>query len=328
MPAFFFFAGSTLFRYSHLKTTFPTSTETRSALSGNESRLVKNLLYFGMFRYPLRKAELELYSPPGTALCQAMEELLFQNLIHEEDGFWGMKSHFPQAWQARKKGEENARTLWPSAEKTSRLLSRIPFVRCVCISGSLSKNAVDAEGDVDFFIIVRKNRLWLVRFLFSLAVFYLKIRKKKHLFCPNYLMVDDGLEVKDRSRYTAVEIRSLVPMYNSAVFHRFLAANSWISAYVNPEPMPEAFLPLERKHKLAFLWNSWLMDGLDELVFRLYYQYYLNKFGLESLSSQSEIRFSRNVLKLHNSGHRKRILEQFEQEQIRFETETGRTFTT
>jgi hypothetical protein len=310
-----------------LKTIVKLKPEMPAALSPNESRLVQTLLYFGMFRYPLRKAELELYQPPGTVGCPELEELLYQNLICEKDGLWGLQSQFPQAWSARKAGEENARNLWPSAQKTSRLLSRIPFVRCVCVSGSLSKNAVDPEGDIDFFIIVQKNRLWLVRFIFSAVVLFLKIRKKKHLFCPNYLMVDNNLEVKDRSRYTAVEIRSLVPMYNSAVFHRFLATNRWISAYVDPEPMPEAFLPLERKHKLAILWNSWLMDGLDELVFRLYYSYYLRKFGLESLSSQSEIRFSRNVLKLHNSGHRRRILEQFEQELLRFETETGRRFT-
>ena len=69
------------------------------------------------------------------------------------------------------KAETEAWYIYPMAVRVTWLLKLIPFIRWVCVSGSLSKGVMEEDSDIDFFIIVQKNRLWMVRAIFSFLIF-------------------------------------------------------------------------------------------------------------------------------------------------------------
>ena len=53
--------------------------------------------------------------------------------------------------ERRLKGEEHAADALKTAMKYTARISRFPFVRGVSLSGSLSKNYMDSESDIDYF---------------------------------------------------------------------------------------------------------------------------------------------------------------------------------
>lgn len=63
----------------------------------------------------------------------------------------------------RKKGNERAAKQIRLAKRLAAFLSRFPYVKEVAISGPLSKNYADERSDIDFFIIIKTNRLWIAR---------------------------------------------------------------------------------------------------------------------------------------------------------------------
>ena len=117
-----------------------------------------------------------------------------------------------------------------TARRFSRLISWFPFVRCVFISGSLSKGFVAKKDDIDYFIVTEPERLWLVRSLLTIfkKVFLLNSYRN---FCINYFVDSNHLFIKEHNRYTATEIAFLAPMFNSAMHQRLLDQNSWVKEY-------------------------------------------------------------------------------------------------
>ena len=66
-----------------------------------------------------------------------------------------------------------AKEIMPKALKTSNFIAKFPYIECVSLSGALSKGYYDDDdGDFDFFIITKPNRLWIAR---TLLILYKKI---------------------------------------------------------------------------------------------------------------------------------------------------------
>jgi len=301
-----------------------TNTDTqKKPLTVLAKAILKALLYFDVFQFPLNKKELEIYmNAPFEHADKELPNLLEAGLIAHDDVYYGFEPIRPKV-RKRMKAELEAWYIHPMAVRVTWVLKLIPFIRCICVSGSLSKGVMEEDSDIDFFIIVQKNRLWMVRAIFSFLIFSLSIFNIKKYFCPNYIMVDSDMEVKDKNMYTAVEIRSLMPMYNYALYWEFLEKNEWIKEYV-PNPYKKgAWYVKERKHILRRLWYSKYINFVDDIFFALYRWHYGRKFrNLKSWNlTPRDVRFQKNVYKMHNTGHRSRILDQYEKRVAEFEKE-------
>ncbi len=141
------------------------------------------------FPYPLQAQEILEFLPgkidPGK-LHHSLEQLVDEGYIYRHGEFYSLKPE-PHLVPRRLKGNEAAHRMMQKAHKFSRLIAAFPFVRCVCISGSLSKGFIDEQGDIDYFIITRPGRLWIARSLLIgfKKVFLLNSRK---YFCVNYFI--------------------------------------------------------------------------------------------------------------------------------------------
>ncbi|OGK40562.1 hypothetical protein A3A74_00340 [Candidatus Roizmanbacteria bacterium RIFCSPLOWO2_01_FULL_35_13] len=61
-----------------------------------------------------------------------------------------------------------------------KLLSLVPSVKLVGLSGSVAMLNADDDHDIDLFIITAKNRLWIGRFVALLLAQLLRIRRARH----------------------------------------------------------------------------------------------------------------------------------------------------
>jgi hypothetical protein len=118
----------------------------------------------------------------------------------------------------------------PRALARSRLIARFPFVRGVCLSGTISKGVMGPGDDVDFFVITAPSRVWLCRALL-MTFKRVALLGSHRLFCVNYLMSEDQLAVPDRNLFTATEIAWLRPTVGQLPYRRFVAANAWVSEF-------------------------------------------------------------------------------------------------
>src|SRR6202000_1190878 len=137
----------------------------------------------------------------------------------------------PSLAQRRHQGEVRADKLLTTAKRNARLLYQFPFVRGVCISGSLSKRCADERADIDYFIITRSNRLWIARTLMHLFKKLTYLRGRQHRYCMNYFVDEDALEIREKNIFTATELITLLPASGNTGLNKVFQANDWTTSY-------------------------------------------------------------------------------------------------
>jgi hypothetical protein len=110
------------------------------------------------------------------------------------------------------------------------VIKRFPFVRAIFISGDLSKGVANPMSDIDYVVVTEPGRLWICRMLLVGFKKCFLLNSKKY-FCLNYYLDSAHLELDDRNYYTATEIAHLKPLFNTALFLKYMNANSWIRGF-------------------------------------------------------------------------------------------------
>ncbi|MCB0736535.1 MAG: hypothetical protein KDC92_03410, partial [Bacteroidetes bacterium] len=107
------------------------------------------------------------------------------------------------------------------------LVYRIPFVRAIGLSGSLSKQGATPDADIDFFIITAPQRVWVVK---ALLILYKKLflgGSHKYL-CVNYIVSEKALAIKNENIFKAIEMATIIPLFGSSTFKEFYTENNWV----------------------------------------------------------------------------------------------------
>lgn len=236
---------------------------------GAAEAVLRTLLYYGIFRFPLRVEEVARLSGfPFAGAGEAREvlsELAARGLTGERDGL-----HFVgDAAQAgdRREAERRAAAVLPRALRRGRLIARFPFVRGVALTGTISKGVFHEGDDVDFFVVTAKDRVWLCRTL--LMLFKKVVLLDSHrFFCVNYLVAEDALGVPDRNVFTATEVAWLKPVAGGAAFDAFFRANPWVTSFFPawrpPEGAPPDVPPGPVKRLVERLLSGRAGDRLDD----------------------------------------------------------------
>lgn len=190
---------------------------------------LKTILYFSIFNYPLKLEEICNFSvsKDQNIVQDDLDKLLAQKVIIKSDDFYLIESNLDNI-EKRKKGNLMATQALIKAKERSRLIAKFPFVEAVGVSGSLSKGYYDDNSDIDFFVITKPNNLWLCRTFLMLYKKIFLFNSRKY-FCINYFMSTANLEVGEKNRFTATEIKTLIPFQGKVAFTEFYKKNEWIS---------------------------------------------------------------------------------------------------
>jgi hypothetical protein len=205
----------------------------RSIFMTLRESILKTMAYFDVFHYPLTLKDICHFldvTAEEEAIGLETEALVEEGRLYRIGAFYSLHDN-PALAMRRLRGEAHADELLVIANRGARLLYQFPYVRGVCISGSLSKRCADDKADIDYFIITKANRLWIARTLMHLFKKLTYLRGHQHRYCMNYYVDEDALEIMEKNVFTAVELFTLMPVCGNGGLTRFFRANEWAGRF-------------------------------------------------------------------------------------------------
>jgi hypothetical protein len=294
-----------------------TRAASRSAL---ERSFLQSVLYAALFNYPLSVAQLrealigEAADETALSACYARSAGL-QAAIEYADGYYFPRGRHDLI-ETRARREASSRLLLARLRRLETLVSHMPFVRMVALSGSLAHLNADGEADLDLFVVTAPGRVWgvtLTTLLLARAMGW-----RRHL-CLNYVVSERSLMVGPADLFSANQIIHLQPVTGADVYRRFLDANRFVERfYPNFRPRrfddalaarPKIWRALRRAVEIVL---SGTVAPLYERLCRLVYSRHLRR-GAHTWRSRDQVRIERECLKLHTSSHRREVMERFEE---------------
>lgn len=273
------------------------------------SKIILALAYFDLFKFPLTVDEIIKYSKvpskQRSSFVNEVEKLLSQQIVFQHGPYYSLISN-EKLEQRRENGAQNASALMLKADKYSRLIHRFPFVRSVCISGSLSKGCVDEQGDVDYFIITHPQRLWIARTLLIAFKKVFLLNNHKY-FCVNYFIDTEHLDIPDKNIFTATELLTLLPMSGYHVYNELINKNAWAFMHLpNVTIEPKTGVDVEDtrvKKVLESLLGGYVGGQLDTLFMKLTIKIWKTKFRNFNEEELDTAMRSRKYVSKHHPQH-------------------------
>jgi hypothetical protein len=230
-------------------------------------RTLEPVLYGDIFDYPPTLNEIHEYGPvriSREALAAEMEgNPECKMLMGVLNGYYFIRGRedIVQVREARKTTSEKA---WRKAYRVVRFLRYVPFVCGVLVTGSLAVENVKKKDDLDFLVLVKSRRLWLVFFILGMLQ---RIFSRRYL-CPNYYVSVDYTGLSRRSLYVAREAAQARPIFGEKACRRFHDENLWIFDHfpnmdLEGRPRPGPYGLLERRGPFGAPIGAveWLLGG-------------------------------------------------------------------
>lgn len=213
-----------------------------------EKSILATLSYYDIFDYPLTGFEVYRYlirpgSPDAGAfragdVFEALDtsEELCKN-IGRHCGFYFLagreRTVEKRLWRKKLSDQK-----WKKLRPIFGLLTLVPFVRGIFVSGSLAMENSKDDSDVDIIVVARYGRIWTVRTLMTMLTSLLGVRRHgartKDRICLNHYITDQSLRIPFESLYNAESYAHLLNVYqeDEAVFRQWQEENRWLDSYL------------------------------------------------------------------------------------------------
>lgn len=240
----------------------------------NSNEISKNILatlaYYDVFSYPMTSFEIwkylirsDYYEKESGGKAE-LKEILYElkreplvRFIEEYNGFHFLKGRKEIIDERIKRGKI-------SFAKTRRLrtvislLRFVPFVRMVCVTGSLAMKTAGPRSDWDVMIAIDKGHIWMGRTLVTVILHLVGKRrygkKIEDRVCLNHFVTADGLETAMKDLYTSSEYSFIFPVFGLDIFRKFQLENKWIGK-IRPQYSPSEIGPCEMVNDSFFSKN-------------------------------------------------------------------------
>lgn len=274
---------------------------------------LKTILYFSIFRYPLTLEEIHSYTNNENISMTSTEldNLIQDQILRKVDDFYIYASDLESVTK-RLKGNLQAQKALVIAEKRAKFIAQFPYVKAVGVSGSLSKGYYDDESDIDFFVITKPNKLWICRTILMVykKIFLLNSRK---YFCVNYFVATNQLEIEEKNRFTATELKTLIPMQGKEVFQEFYNSNNWIENYFSKFEVNLNDIPNIKKAIIPSFIEKVLDNKIGLYIDNLFKKVTLKKWRAKFNFLNNEdfnvaLKSTQNISKHHPSNFQKKVI--------------------
>lgn len=177
---------------------------------------------------------------------------------------------------------------------------------------------MEKDSDVDYFIITKPGRLWVTKLFLTIfkKIFLLNSRK---VFCINYYIDYNHLEIEEKNVFTAIEITTLIPVFGRKYYDEFYEKNIWIKNYFPNFPkrnnrMIDKNKPGRLQKILEKLFDNRLGDWLDDFAMKLFSKTISKKFGyLDKNDFALAFKTTKCESKYHPKFFQKKVLKSFEE---------------
>ena len=212
-------------------------------MDNSEQAIVKTLLYSDVFEYPLDRNQIWKYLISDKKIDKNNFDKKLDKIntvVHRNKNFFFIKDKNSSVLKRFKKEKESYKKI-KKALTTIKVLSKIPTVKLIGISGNLSLLNAGRKDDIDLFIVSSKNTAWSTRLLLILLLKLLGKHRKREdrevsdKFCLNMIIDEEKLSQPGslRNLYTAHEIAQLLPIFEREdTFGKFADSNQWMVKYL------------------------------------------------------------------------------------------------
>jgi hypothetical protein len=209
-----------------------------------ERAILSTVLYADLFDYPLTVGEIAHYlgetiggKEPVQAILSAPIRLNGQ--IAQVGEYITLRGREGLVKRRLARVRTSLR-LWRKARFYGRVLSNLPFVRMLAVTGALAMDNSDERDDIDILMVTAPARVWLARLSAVLVVRAARFTATR--LCPNYVLSQEVLALAPRTIYVAHEFAQMVPLFGFPVYAQMRAANPWAGQF-----LPNAGCPLHRE---------------------------------------------------------------------------------
>jgi hypothetical protein len=237
----------------------------KTQLNLHEQAVLTTILYGDVFNFPLNRDEIWKYLISDTHITReqfaiALKSLTKKQLLTTQDSYYCLRGR-EEIIIKRKSNRHEVDSKMVLAQKAAMLLTSIPTISFIGLSGGLAVKNVTSADDIDLFIIAKKgtvfqSRLWILLLLELMGVRRSRTnRKTANKVCVNLLIDETALQWAEEKQdvYVAHEIAQVVPFFNkNNIYKSFLDANQWVNNYL-PNALDKKQQPLLKQPSSTFI---------------------------------------------------------------------------
>lgn len=244
------------------------------------------LAYHDLFDYPLMLKEIEKWKTDSKINIKNKKVK-----IQIKDNYIFLKGR-QNIIEKRLQNENYSKQKLKIAKRAANLLSKIPSIKFIGITGSLAMMNASQNSDIDLMIITKINMLWITRLLvYSMlrATSYIlrqpRVKNERDALCLNLWLDEQDLiwQKADRNIYTAHEIAQIVPLVNKdKTFEKLLWQNRWVLDYW-PNSIEVGSMQHEAASMQKYMLHStcYFLQAVEKFAFKLQYIYMKPKITRE-----------------------------------------------
>jgi len=241
-----------------------------------------SVYYHNLFDYPLTFADLIKWNVSSKIKLNDSDKIG----LGYRRGYYFISGRENLVYKRTLKERISAKKMQIAA-KASQVLSKLPSVKMVAVTGSLAMANAGEESDIDLMLVTKSGWLWTTRILsyFLLKTFGFAVRRfgekeQRDKLCLNIWLDEYDLiwKTNDRNTYTAHEICQIVPLIDKdKIYEKFLLKNKWVKNY-----WPNAVKIKKIKNTSQKRTNSPIF--LEKAAYRLQFAHMKNKISREIIS--------------------------------------------
>ncbi|TAN57397.1 hypothetical protein EPN15_04360, partial [Patescibacteria group bacterium] len=220
-------------------------------LSTLEQTILRTIVYFDLFSYPLTELEIWKWQHHESEKLKVKSEKFslvdivdalrksetLKGLIDFRGGFYFLKGREGLV-EERKKRYVISDHKFKRAKFWIGFLQYAPFVRAIAICNNLSYHNAKNSSDIDLLVITEPRHVWTGRFFLTgfLKLFRLRPGDRKNYdgLCPSFFAAGNALDMeplalKDGDPHFSFLTNDIVPMSGKKeYFDNFFASNHWV----------------------------------------------------------------------------------------------------
>jgi hypothetical protein len=293
-----------------------------------EKSILQTIIFFDLFDYPLTELEIWkfLYSPEKPYSLSEIKSYLrlSPSNIETYQGFYFLKNR-RETIDIKHDRYKESFIKFKKAKRVAKIFSIIPFIKLIAIGNFIPENNTKKESDIDFFIVTKKNRVWITRAICVALTIILQLRptpkNKKNKICLTFYTTNQDLNFKKLSLpkkegigdlYLFYWIATLYPLYNiDKAYEKFIKENGWLKNYL-PNLLP--IMP-SQKRKIDSSFKCFMLQ-----IFNFnFWEKFTKKIQLKILPSNlkkmanndTRVILNNSMLKFHDQDRREEYRNKF-----------------
>ncbi len=285
-----------------------------------EEAIIRVIVFFDMFDYPLTEFEIWKYLDLKCDLSDIKS--IITRSIEQKNGFYFLRGRNEIIEKRMKRYNLNDKK-FNRALLIAWIFKFIPWIKMIAVTGSKGSHNLKKEGDIDFFIVTQKKRIWVTRFFCIGVVKMLNLRpkkkSKKNKICLSFYITEDEMSLEN-VMLSGVDVdfiywlAGFVPIYErDNIYGKFCRENDWIEKY-----LPNFFWTKTNKRNVGKSFGSFYYNSVDVVIGGA--ERILRKIQLKILpgslkslmNKDTRVIINDKILKLHSRDKREECRKRFE----------------